>query len=253
MLLGIETGYEAEFDFPPFRGVPPKPYLLAGVPRSGSTFVSHVLWQTGCLGAPLEYCNFEPTGPYGHASHSPTEQLRLWRAALAGRTSPNGVFGLKGFPLQFEALQQRNSALLIQIMRMLIPSRERGRIVLLRRRDRTAHAISYARAILSGIWRAEQERGSRAEPAYSRIAIERADRMIESQEGSWRAMLGDLRIAPLELWYEDVLADSAAAVARVAGYVGVDIDPAAAVKVPPVERQSQQGAQAWAARHAGNG
>ena len=82
-------------------------------------------------------------------------------------------------------------------MRMLVPSRERGRMVLLRRRDRTAHAISYARAIFSGISRAEQEQGGRAEPEYSRIAIERADRMIESQEGSWRAMLGDLGIAPL--------------------------------------------------------
>jgi LPS sulfotransferase NodH len=77
--------------------------------------------------------------------------------------------------------------------------------------------------------------------------------MIESQEGSWRAMLGDLGIAPLALWHEDVLADSAAAVARVAGYVGIDIDPAAAEKVPPVERQSQRGARDWAARHAANG
>ena len=29
MLPGIETGYEAEFDFPSFRGVAPRPYLLA--------------------------------------------------------------------------------------------------------------------------------------------------------------------------------------------------------------------------------
>lgn len=250
MLLGIQTGYEAEFDFPPFRGPPPHPYLLASVPRSGSTFVSHLLWQTGCLGAPLEYCNFDPSGPYGHASRSPAEQQRLWRAALVRRTSPNGVFGLKGFPVQFEALQHGNPALLGDVMRTVIPSRERGRVILLHRRDRTAHAISYARAILSGIWRAEQERGGRAEPEYSRIAVDRAERMIESQEGAWRAMLADLQIKALELWYEDVLADAEAAIAAAAGYLGVEVDPAAVVKVPPIERQSQHGARAWARRHA---
>jgi len=249
MMAGIETGYEAEFDFPHYRDPPARPYLLASVPRSGSTYVSHLLWQTGCLGAPLEYGNFEPTGPYGHAANSVAEQLRLWRTVLERRTSPNGVFGLKGFPGQFEELQQRNAALLGEMMRMIIPSRETGRIVLFRRRDRTAHAISYARAMLSGIWRAEQERGGRAEPEYSHIAVTRAGKMIEAQEQAWLAMLADLRIVPLELWYEDTLADPAAAIDAVAGYLGVEMDPAAAVKVPPIERQSQQGARDWARRH----
>jgi LPS sulfotransferase NodH len=249
MLLGVETGYEAEFDFPPHLTPPPRPYLLASVPRSGSTYVSHLIWQTGCLGAPLEYCNFEPTGPYGHASQSVVEQQRLWRAALSRRTSPNGVFGLKGFPAQFEALQQANPGLLAEVMRTVFSSRAQARVVLLHRRDRTAHAISYARAILSGIWRAEQERGGRIEPEYSRVAIERAERLIESQEAAWKAMLTDLEVTPLELWYEEVLASPAATLDAVAGYLGVEIDPAAAVKVPPIERQSQQGARAWARRY----
>jgi LPS sulfotransferase NodH len=251
MRLGIETGYEAEFDFPLRLSPPERPWLLASVPRSGSTWVSHVFWQTGCLGAPLEYCNFEPTGPYGHASASATEQQKLWQAALARRTSPNGVFGLKGFVGQFEGLHHGNPGLLGEVMRTVFPSAGRGRVVLLHRRDRTAHAISYARAILSGIWRAEQEAGGRVEPEYSRVAVERADRLIEQQEAAWRAMLADLGIAPLELWYEDVLADPAAAIDAVANYLGVEIDSAAAVKVPPIERQSQQGARMWARRHAG--
>jgi LPS sulfotransferase NodH len=249
MLVGVETGYEAEFDFPHYSGAPPWPYLLASVPRSGSTYVSHLFWETGCLGAPLEYCNFEPNGPYGHASQSAAEQERLWHAALNRRTSPNGVFGLKGFPVQFEALLSGNHALLAEVLRTLFPSPQKSCVVLLHRRDRTAHAISYARAILSGIWRAEQERRGRAEPEYSRIAVERAASLIESQEQAWHAMLGDLRIVPLELWYEDVLADPALALNAVAGYLGVEIEPSAAVKVPPIKRQSQQGARAWSQLH----
>ena len=40
--------------------------------------------------------------------------MKLWQAALRTRISPNGVFGLKGFPVQFEALVQSNPALLGQ-------------------------------------------------------------------------------------------------------------------------------------------
>jgi LPS sulfotransferase NodH len=250
MLEGIETGYEAKFDFPRSERPPERPYLLASVPRSGSTFVSHLLWRTGYLGAPLEYLNFEPLGPYGHAHGSPDAQQRLWQAAIERRTSPNGVFGLKGFPPQFEALQRSNPMLLAQVMRTVLPSRERGRVVLVLRRDRTAHAISYARALLSGIWRQEQERGGRVEPDYSSIAVERAGRLIAAQEGAWAAMLRDLGMTPLELWYEDVLEDPAAATAAVAGYLEVELEPSAAVEVPRIERQSQDGARAWAERHA---
>lgn len=245
----MDTGYEDKYDFARRDGLPEQPYLLATVPRSGSTYLSHVLWRTGCLGAPLEYLNFEPAGPYGFASSLPPAQFKLWREALARRTSPNGVFGLKGFPMQFEALRFGNPELLRDVMRAILPSRERGRIVFLRRRDRTAHAISYARALLSGIWRKEQETGARMEPEYSPAALERAARMIDDQETAWKQMFADLRIVPIEIWYEDVVADPDTATSAVAAYLGIVLDPAAAVEVPAIERQSQSGARAWTARH----
>lgn len=245
----MDTGYEAKFDFPARDGAPERPYLLATVPRSGSTYLSHVLWRTGCLGAPLEYLNFEPSGPYGHATVSAMEQTRLWNTVLKRRTSPNGVFGLKGFPVQFEALAQGNPALLSQVMRQILPSRAASRVIFLRRRDRTAHAISYARAILSGVWRQEQEHAARGEPDYSPIAIARAARLIEEQEASWYAMFADLKLTPLTVWYEDVAAEPEKAVAAVAEFLGVAIDPAAQADIPAIRRQSQDGARAWAERH----
>ncbi len=247
----MDTGYEAKFDFPAREGSPERSYLLATVPRSGSTYVSHLLWRSGCLGAPLEYLNFEATGPYGHANASPAEQRRLWDAALRRRTSPNGVFGLKGFPPQFEALAQENSDLLASVMRQIVPSREASRVILLRRRDRTAHAISYARAIISGIWRQEQEGNARFEPEYSSVAVERAARLIEAQEAAWQAMIADLKLVPMVLYYEDVVAEPNAAIGQVAEFLGVEIDPAAEVNIPVIRRQSQEGARAWAERHHG--
>ena len=249
---GIVTGYEPEFDFPRRDRPPDRPWLLASVPRTGSTYVSHLLWATGCLGAPLEYLNFEPAGPYGFANGSPVRQAELWLSDLARRTSPNGVFGLKAFPLQFQDLYRTNPGLVDEIMRTLFPRARPARVVQLRRRDRTAHAISYARALISGIWRKEQEPEDRPEPEYSEQAMKLALRLIDEQEAVWRAMFDDLRIEPLELWYEDVIADAGAAVTAVARYLGVALDPASAVAVPAIERQSQAGARAWAERHALN-
>lgn len=245
MLDNFETGYEGKFDFPLWQGPPKLPYLFASVPRTGSTFLSHLLWRCGCLGAPLEYLNFEPSGPYGFVTHSPESQQRLWRSVVNRRTSPNGVFGLKCFPLQFAALQDANPALLDSVMRMLLPTGGERRVVHLYRRDRAAHAISYARAMLSGVWRKEQERAGQADPSFSAAAIGRAESLIDEQEEAWAAMYRDLRITPLELWYEDVVAAPNEALAAVADYLGVSIDSGRAVLVPEVERQSQDGVKQW--------
>ena len=247
MLEGVETGYEGKFDFP--ARAPELVYLLATVPRSGSSFLSHVLWQTGCLGAPLEYLNFDKSGPYFFAHDTPGQQDWLWRSVLQRRTSPNGVFGVKCFPTQLEALHQSNPALLSAIWSALLPPGRPGRIVHLARRDRTAHAISYARATLSGIWRKEQEAGGRAEPEYSEAALATAERWIELQAAAWEEMFASLRIEPLRLWHEDVVARPGDAARQVADYLGVALDPAAAVEVPAVEKQSEAGARAWAERH----
>ena len=250
MMDGVATGYEPQFDFPARERPPEKCWLLASVPRSGSTYVSHLLWATGCLGAPLEYLNFEPAGPYGFASESPARQVELWRSALRRRTSPNGVFGLKAFPLLFQDVHAANPALVDEVMRTVFPRGGPGRVVQLRRRDRTAHAISYARALMSGIWRKEQEPEERPEPEYSNEAMNRAMELIDRQEAVWQAMFRDLRIEPLEIWYEDVTDAPEAAVNSVANYLEVALDPGAAVAVPAIERQSQAGARAWAERHA---
>ncbi len=253
MLEGITTGYEMRFDFPRTSRPPAITYMLASVPRSGSTWLSHLLWASGCLGAPLEYLNFEPGGPFGFAAHDHAAQMRLWQQALATRTSANGVFGLKTFPAQLHHVQQGNPALVDQVMRFMLGAQSGRKVVQLRRRNREAHAISYARAMLRGIWRAEQEEQSvAAEPDYSAVAVERAAHLIDLQERAWHDMYHDLRIDPLMLWFEDAVADPVATVQQVADYLGVTLDPAAAVEVPVIRQQSQHGARIWAERHAGD-
>jgi len=250
MLDNFNTGYEGKYDFPPRSAPPVRTYLLASVPRAGSTLFSHILWRTGCLGAPLEYLNFEAAGPYGFAAKSPALQHELWRSVLRRRCSPSGVFGLKVFPPQLQALQESNPALLADVLAATLPRDRPSHVVYLRRRDRVAQTVSLARASLSGVWRSDQEQAGAGDPTYSQEAIEAAERGIEAQERAWISMFADLRIEPLQLWHEDVLADPDAAARQVADYIGVRIDPDARVEVPPILKQAPGDASAWAEAYA---
>jgi LPS sulfotransferase NodH len=247
-LEGIETGYEERHDFP-FRLEPPeRVYLMASIPRSGSTFLSHILWKTGCLGAPLEYLNFLPGSPYGFAHQDPAKQNELWRSALQRRTSPNGVFGVKCFPAQLHWTRQNNPDLYVHFMKRMLPHGPSAHVIRLRRRDETAHAISLARASLSGVWRKEQEPEGGAEVAFSEAAFRRAKVLLQSDEEIWNALQGQARFTPLDMWYEDVVSDPALATRSVAAYLGVSLDPGSQVSIPVVDKQGERDALRWAER-----
>jgi LPS sulfotransferase NodH len=247
--LGFVTGYEERFDFPFRAALPERPYVLATVPRTGSSYVSHLLWRTGCLGAPLEYLNFLPSGPPRFAVADPTGQTELWRSMLHLRTSPNGVFGVKCFSLQLRELQRRNPELLIEAMRLLLFRGRDTRVIRLRRRDRIAHAISYARAAASGVWRQEQESGGPATVDYSEKAVDEARAFLDRQEADWELLFADYGIEPLTMWYEDIEAHPEQAVQAVAAFLDVELDPAAAVPIYQVERQSQDDSKRWRDRY----
>jgi LPS sulfotransferase NodH len=247
---GIETGYEAKFDFPERADPPRLLYMLASVPRSGSTFLSHLLWRSGCLGAPLEYLNFLPGSPYHFAQQAPDRQVALWRSALSRRTSPNGVFGIKCFSAQLRELQQANPALLLEVLAALLPANGRAYVVRLKRRDRVAHAISYARAALSGVWHKMQESPGGAEVPFSAKAVDHARRLLDEQEADWDQLFAEIGVEPLVLWHEDVIAGPTQTLRAVAAFLGVTLDPAAAVAVPVIEKQAETDSRRWAALYA---
>jgi len=131
----------------------------------------------------------------------------------------------------------------------MLPSGSERRTVYLRRRDRVAQAVSYARASLSGVWHKDQESADAPPHDYSQSALDAAERGIALQESVWARMFSDLNIEPLELWHEDVLDNPIAASRAVADYVGVALDPAARVEAPQIEKQTVGDAPEWIARY----
>ena len=166
---------DRRLDFTP--GVPlRKSYIIASSARSGSNFLSSLLWHTGVLGAPCEYLNpnFEMHTMMNRLkASSPADYLaRL----LECRTSRNGIFGLKSHFHNFEAFLKGYPGFLKAIAPVAY--------VYISREDKVAQAVSMAKAYQTAAWTAAMK-GNRRTPRYDRALIAKCLEEIGQQESSW--------------------------------------------------------------------
>lgn len=103
--------YEEFSNLPYFSGMPLTAYMIATIPRSGSTLFSTTLWKSGHLGCPLDYINF--TGVKRMRRRFSQKNISFyWDSAQKHRSSPNGVFGFKAFIPDFVNVAQECPELL---------------------------------------------------------------------------------------------------------------------------------------------
>src|SRR5215471_8780918 len=100
MLSGYMGYTSANLDFAP--AAIKKAYVIASSFRSGSTHLCISLWQTGVLGAPWEYFNYEIDKRFMYARLGCTSSADYYRKLAACRTSKNGVFGVKAHFRHFD-------------------------------------------------------------------------------------------------------------------------------------------------------
>jgi LPS sulfotransferase NodH len=159
---------------------------------------------------------------------------------------------VKCFSLQLRELQQQNPSLLLEVFAASFPVNRERFVIRLKRRDKVAHAISYARAALSGVWRKEQEPSGGASVEYSAQAVDEARQLLDRQEADWDLLLREVGVEPLTLWYEDAVERPEETVRNAAAYLGVEVDPTAAVAIPEIEKQAAEPSKFWAEQyHAG--
>ena len=232
------AAYNPEYDFLSGRDLSID-FMIATMPRSGSTFFSSTLWSTGGLGAPLEYLNLMVNENRITAGFN-GDICAYWDSIISRRTSPNGVFGWKMFTRNYIEIAEKYPSL----MKRLSPKY----VIFLDRRDEAEHAVSYWRAIETQAWFAEAP--EKKQLSYEAAGIRGAEILLRNQRLAWEKILELTDANPIRVFYEDVLSTPQAEVGRVASLMQVDLSSTQRLlTVVPPNIQRNNTTLAWAERY----
>jgi LPS sulfotransferase NodH len=183
-------------------------YAICCAPRTGSNYLCQTLASTGLLGRPAEYYS-SGSRTLSRPPDRPFDPAVQTARILSDGATPNGIYGLKLFPYQFDAIAPYEWT----------RSLPRLHYVFLTRSDLLGQAISRLRAVQTDQWRGESEPA--APFHYDRQGIEDSLAACAEDEARWRLFFARNGIEPLRLTYEAIVADPQAAVDSVAGLVGL--------------------------------
>lgn len=241
--------YSKEYDFPS-ASEKNISYMIAAVPRSGSTHLSIKLWETGVLGAPMEYLTFPlianfllPRLGLGEIKEldgfEQREFVRYWEIVKSIRTSPNGVFGHKVFMVNVVNLMKKNP----DLFKLILPDY----IVFLTRKDLVAQAISYSRAIRTNKWFAGGDRLKKSDYDFSHIELMKTS--LTKQYDYWETMFSMARIEPIRITYEDLVENSSQVVSHILKEMNIHPNRDMTLLLPRIEKQSDAISKNWRERY----
>jgi trehalose 2-sulfotransferase len=205
--------------------IPTRPrssYFVCGTNRSGSCHLCGLLASTGVAGRPHEWF-YEDT----EATNRRAWGISLFSDYLRGvhdaGTTPNGVFGSKLMWDQMEKLVLRlkhfgEGSTDRSLIERHFPS---PRFVWIWREDVAAQAVSWAKAIQTGLWHHWDASGSSAVPIYDHDQIETLAQKVTESNSRWRAWFAANDIQPLVVRFEDLVAERVAVTRDVLGDLGL--------------------------------
>jgi LPS sulfotransferase NodH len=202
---------------------PRESYFICGTPRCGSWFLCGLLASTGVAGRPHEWFWRDTLASL----------MRAWGArnlasyvdlVLAAGTTTNGVFGAKVMWGQLPELS----------------AFPRPLFVWLRRRDRL-------KALQTGHWHHWDPRPSKA-PTFRYAEVDSLLRELDELESRWADWFEQQRIQPLEVAYEQLVADPEAATLEVLAFLSLRLPPDVAIK-PLTKAQDDLTNDEWCARY----
>jgi LPS sulfotransferase NodH len=213
----------------------PRGYVICTTPRSGSNYLCQLLASTGALGRPLEYFDAPAVRKAGIADYPDDPEAQLDLIPRLGG-SPNGVYGLKVFPYQFE-----------RVAALGWTERLPGELqfVFLTRRDLLGQAMSLVRANQTQAWTAGEALTGEAD--YAPAAIEAAMTEITLGVGRWERWFARNGLWPLRLEYGDLSqggTPTEGALSNIAKLVGVP-GAVADTQLVDLQRQRDQLSDLW--------
>jgi trehalose 2-sulfotransferase len=219
----VDEAYAAWVLRPTLPSAAVEPHLawfLCGVQRSGTWLLAGLLDSTGVAGRPHEW--------FSEATE--TANRRAWRVGSAEEyvdcvrragTTSNGVFACK---LTWDAVERAGD------LAAFAPDR---RFVWLRR-EPEAIGVSWARAAQTGRYHAWDPQ-PRTEPRFVREDVDALTGLAREHDAAWAGWFSDRAEKPLELWYDDVVADPGETASRVLAHLGLP-DAPAVVRTEPSPR-----------------
>jgi LPS sulfotransferase NodH len=239
---------------------PQRAYVIASLPRTGSTLLGRLLGATGAVGDAKEWLNpmqirdlerrLAPdratrlrqaplVGPFqalaGRGSWSEARLRSYLSRVRARRTGPSGIFGLKIHLHHYQRwLGERDPRDLLGPVTWLAITRG----------DEVAQAVSWYRALQTGRWTAS-ERGW-LPPIYDRRGIAALLDRIEAMEATWERTYARLGVTPHRVTYEALSSDPIATVRSALRALGVEGE--VPVPSPPTAPQADAVSAEWIAR-----
>jgi LPS sulfotransferase NodH len=178
-------------------------YMICSSPRSGSTLLADYLTRTELAGCPLEYLNDVYIRHYGETAGTAHVDFKSYIADLESRrSSSNLVFGMKAHFSQLSvAFKNANTEIVDRFINGF------DHFLLIERRDKIAQAVSWYRALSTGIWsskHAEMSGESEVLPKCDPLTITRTLLRIMEEESNWRKALADRGRTGHTVYYEDL-------------------------------------------------
>ncbi|MDF1768126.1 Stf0 family sulfotransferase [Maricaulis sp.] len=217
-------------------------YAICLVPRSGSTFLAHLLKETEQFGFPNEWLAVALAEDQARQTGS-GDWDTLFRRIMARHASKNGVSGIE---LALAHLTWGRQA--TRRHDVLNPS---WTYFYLRRRNIVRQAISMHVAHQSGVLHSFQmsddARTVRDAVLYDTLALRNWIKFMQDEELKWEREFGRIGIEPIRLYYEDITARPERAVRLFSNALGLPETPV--VKASPIERVGTSRTDEWEARY----
>lgn len=232
-------GYcSAKYDWPD-HGVPNKFIVIASTYRSGSSFLSSLMWRTGCFGAPWEYFNYESVMEYMqirlHAENFDDYLIKLMKC----RTSASGVFSVKAHFHHFDNIVSKS--------RIGVGLARKSKYLYIDRRDKIEQAVSLAKAIQTNAWISLTT--ARQTPLfYNFDFICACYEELQAQAMEWQHWFETHEVTPFVVTYEEIVADPKVSLRKIAENFDIAFDETAEVGVAVPKKQADALNDEWVDR-----
>jgi trehalose 2-sulfotransferase len=228
-------------------------YMVCFTPRSGSTLLCEMLYNTGIAGQPDEYFEVGDK-PIWEKSWGVSTSAEYLVAAIKQGTTPNGVFGTKiGWSELIDLadeLKQRPEYSEFSVYDRLNAVFPNLHYIWIKRENKVRQAISLVKAKQTGIWTVTADSSPRpmGKPAFSFQLIDLMAYELEAQDAAWERYFKKYNIQPFVVVYEELVANPEKTALQILRELGI---PTEQVTFAPnrLKQQADAESEEWVQRY----